>query len=116
MDTTFPLPCGLSREHAADIDYEGRFYVAWSAMLPAAKGEALGHAGYPACHDGSGCEAGDPETTARPTEVWALRGVARDRVVVARGEGTDRLMVYGRLHLAGCDGPLCPRIGRGWMP
>lgn len=82
---------------AAGVEYEGHFYAAWSAKLPVAKGDLLGDAVYPPCDDGGGCEEGAVDTTGRPTKVWAMRGVDPDQVVVGRMEGTNRLVVFGRL-------------------
>ena len=36
---------------AAGVEYQGRFYVAWSDKLPVAKGDWLGDAVYPPCND-----------------------------------------------------------------
>lgn len=83
---------------AAGVEYQGRFYVPWSGKLPVVKGDLLGDAVYPPCNDGSGCGADDPDTTGRPTQVWAMRGVDPDRVVVGRVEGNGKLVVFGRLN------------------
>ena len=83
---------------AAGVEYQGRFYVAWSDKLPVAKGDLLGDAVYPPCNDGSGCGADAPDTTGRPTQVWALRGVDPDRVLVGRAEPNGKFVVYGRLN------------------
>ncbi len=82
---------------AAGLEYQDRFYVAWSGELPVAKGEPLGEAVFPPCDDGNGCSEG-PDATGRPTQVWAMRGADPDQILVARDEGSDRLVVYGRLH------------------
>jgi len=92
---------GIGVEHAsascaAGVSYQDHFYVAWSDELPVAKGELLGAAEYPGCNDGSGCGGVDEE--GRPTRVWAMRGVDPEQVVVGRAEGTDQLVVFGRLH------------------
>jgi hypothetical protein len=81
------------------VEYRGRFYVAWSAELPVAKGHLLGDAVYPTCDDGRGGCGDDPEAVDRPTQVWAMRGVDPDRVVVARHEGSHEFVVFGRLHV-----------------
>jgi Family of unknown function (DUF6281) len=82
---------------AAGVEYRGRFYIAWSAKLPVAKGHLLGDAVYPACNDGGGyCRGDEPVEPDRPTQVWAMRGVHPGRIVVARREGTNRFQVFGR--------------------
>ena len=84
---------------AAGVEYRGRFYLEWSADLPVAKGRLLGAAVYPPCNDTGGSCAGEgPEATGRPTQVWAMRGVDPDRVVIARQQGVGRFEVFGRLH------------------
>lgn len=80
---------------AAGVEYEGRFYQAWS-NLPVSKGELLGDAAYPPCNDGNGCDD-DVDTNPRPTQVWAMRGVDPTQVVVGRREGSGELTVFGRL-------------------
>ena len=80
---------------AAGVEYQDHFYVAWSAKLPVVRGERLGDAIRPVCDDGGGCV--DQEAV-RHTTVWAMRGVDPGQVVIAREEGTGRLVVHGRLH------------------
>jgi Family of unknown function (DUF6281) len=80
---------------AASVEYQGRFYVAWSAKLPVAKGHLLGDAVHPVCNDGGGCD-GNGGDTAQLTQVWTMRGVDPGRVVVARHEGTNQFAVFGR--------------------
>jgi hypothetical protein len=79
---------------AAGVEYDGTFYQEWSRKLPVAKGRALGSAIYPACHDTGGCVA-DDDAQARPTQVWAMRGVDPDQMIVGREEGSGRLVVMG---------------------
>jgi hypothetical protein len=75
---------------AAGVEYDGRFYTELSSRLPVAKGRALGAAVYPPCNDTGGCvDAG----RGRPTQVWAMRGVDSDTLIVARREGGRRLVV-----------------------
>lgn len=81
---------------APAVEYQGRLYIQWSAELPVAKGRLLGRAVYPPCNDtGGSCEL--PDGTGQPTQVWAVRGVDPDRVVVARRQGSKELAVFGRL-------------------
>jgi hypothetical protein len=81
---------------AAGVEYQGRFYLAWSAGLPVAKGRLLGDAVYPACDDTGGCGGDDPDAAGRPTQVWAMDGVDPTQVVVGRTQGSHRFVVYGR--------------------
>src|SRR5262245_34416135 len=80
---------------AAGIEYLDHFYVSWSTDLPATKGARLDAAVYPSCDDGNSCAE---DLVDRPAQAWTLRGVDPDRVIVGRPEGSDRLVVYGRLH------------------
>jgi hypothetical protein len=81
---------------AAGIEYQGRFYVAWSDRLPAVKGEPLGEAvDPPRCNDGNiGC-SDEPDTQGPPIEVWALPGADPNQIIVSQESG--RLIVYGSL-------------------
>jgi hypothetical protein len=79
----------------AGVEYRGRFYSAWSAELPVAKGRLLGEAVYPPCNGSGDCAGDGPDATGRPTRVWAMRGVDPGKVVVALREGTNRFEVFG---------------------
>lgn len=80
---------------ATGVEYRGRFYTAWSAELPVAKGRLLGEAVYPPCNEAGDCGGDGPDATGPPTRVWAMRGVDPGKVVVARREGTNRFVVLG---------------------
>jgi len=92
----FGFGAAVATSCAAGVEFRGRFYLAWSRKIPVAKGELLGDAVYPPCDDGD-CDA-DADEPGRPAQVWAMRGVDPDRVVIGHLEGTNRLVVYGRLN------------------
>jgi hypothetical protein len=80
---------------ASGVEFEGRFLMAWSDGLPAVRGKSLGTATYPVCDDGGGCD-GQVDTASGSTKVWALRGFDPEEIVVARSEGSRKLVVYAR--------------------
>jgi hypothetical protein len=81
---------------AAGVEYEGRFYMAWSDRLPIAQGEPLGEAVYPPPCEGGCLDADDEQAT--PVQVWAMHGADPEQVLIAEMEGSGKLIVYGRLH------------------
>lgn len=82
----------LALSCAPGVAVDGDFYEQLNSDIPAPRGRRLGPAVYPACDDGGdGCADSDV-----PTEVWKLRGVDSDDVVVGREQGGRKLVAFVR--------------------
>ena len=88
------LVAPASASCAAGVEYDGAFYLEWSAEVPVRRGAPVGEASYPGCNDEPDCEGAEPPPT--PTRAWRMRGVDPGTIVIARSEGAHEWRVFAR--------------------